>query len=97
MQRIIIGYVTIISIENDHGPSVMNHHKSHQKLNLFQTSQTINLTSLEPKINSYIYCRQLMKPKDAIEEKWPELANPKEIAFPYNYAEILVELCWKMM
>ena len=62
---------TITSFENDHGPSVMNHHKQHPKLNCMKKKIMLSVWwdwkgvvffELFPRnqtINSDVYCHQL--------------------------------------
>ena len=81
------GLFTITLFENDHGPSVMNHHKQHRKLNCIKKrlccllgaiGKVLYLFELLPRnqtINSDVYCRQPNKLNAAFKEKRPELVN----------------------
>ena len=67
------GLLTITSFENDHGPSMMNHHEQTSKAELHQKKIMLSVWwdwkgvvffELLPKnqmMNSDVYCRQLNK------------------------------------
>ena len=90
------GLFTITSFENDHGPSVMNHHKQHRKLNCINKrlcclfgaiGKVMIFFELLPRnqtINSDVYCHQLNKLNAAVKEKWPELVNRKGVIFHHE-------------
>ena len=87
------GLFTIMSFEKDHGPSVMNHHKQHRKLNCIEKNYAACLVVLKkcvvffkllPRnqtINSDVYCYQLNKLNAAVKKKRPELVNRKGVIF----------------
>ena len=82
-------------IEKYHGPSMMNQHKSYQKLSCIKKYNGVNLVGLQRccvfdllpnnrTINSDVYCQQLVKLEEVNKEKGPEMANREGIVFHHD-------------
>ena len=94
------GWSTIMLIEKDHDPSMLNQHKPYQKLSFIKERSCCQFggitkvlcifssfqTFWNRTINSNVCCQQLVKLEEAIKEKRPELANRKGIVFHYDNA-----------
>ena len=87
------GLFTIMSVENDHGPSSMKRHKPLQTLIFAKKKSMLSvrwewkgvvyfeLLSRKLTINSNVYCQQL-----ETNEKRPELINHKDVIFHQDNA-----------
>ena len=94
----------ITSFENDHGLSVMNHHKQHRKLNCIKKRLRclvwwdwkgvvfFELLSRNQTIISNVYCRQLNKLNAPVKEKRPEFVNRKGVIFHHDNAKLHTSL-----